>query len=172
MHPSDIKDREFPLALRGYSKKEVKEFLRRTAKILEELLKKNKELSEKRVELQRKLDDYQSKKDQLDELLASAQQKANLLIKQSEEKAHLTIGEAEAMAKKIHQEKDKKLESLQIEIEKLSNRKKLFLSKFRTFLHSQVELLKFYEEDTSEDSAGPLPSPIFGSVKKVTFEED
>ncbi|RLE10268.1 hypothetical protein DRJ04_09325 [Candidatus Aerophobetes bacterium] len=170
---SDIRNKEFSSALRGYNKKEVREFLHALAGVVEELSSKNKQLSEEVAKFQKRLTDYQLKKEELDKLLILAQKKAEMLLKQSEEKAHFTLREAQIKVKKIQEEENKKIEALQREVKRLSNQKSLLLRKIKAFLRSQEELLKFYEEEKDipeENSFRPLSSPP--SRKKIILEED
>lgn len=171
---ADIENKEFSVTLRGYNKKEVKEFLEGLVKIFQELLEENRQFSEKILSLQKKINDHQSKKSQLDNLITSAQKEADRIIKQSQEKANFIIKETLVETKQIQEKERKKLENIKIEIEKLSNKKKLFLKKFKDLLRSQQDLLKFYEEEeiSSQNSGSPLSFSIFDSVKKVIFEED
>jgi len=170
----DIKNKEFSGTLRGYNKKEVKEFLEGLAKIFQELLEENRQSSEKIRILQKKINDYQLEKSQLDNLLTSTQEEADRLIKQSQEKADFIMKEAQIKIKQIQENERKKLENIKTEIEKLFDKKKFFLKKFKDLLQSQQELLKFHEEEetSSKNSGNSLSFPIFDSVKKVIFNED
>lgn len=174
VNPAHIKNKKFSSSFKGFNKKEVKNFITHIAKALEELLEKNKRLSEQVGELKRKVDEYQSKKEKLDNLLVSARKKADRLVKDSQDKAEFTIKEAEVKARKMQEEENKKLKTLKTEVERLSHQKKLFLSKFRTLLRSQVELLKFYgEQDSPSENSTTSPASLLpDSVKKIIFEED
>jgi len=178
--PSYIQKKEFPPALRGYSKTEVRSFLNTIATVYEELLWKNKRLSEKVEVLERKLREYQSKEGEIESLLTSARKNASKIAQESQEKAQFTIKEAEIKATRIVEEGKRKLDEIKREIEKLSAQKRIFLAKFKALLRSQTQLLEFYEEETSLSHASdstssissPLPSPFSSTIKKIIFEED
>lgn len=173
VNPEDIKNKKFSSSFKGYNRGEVKEFISSIAQVLEELMEKNRQLSEQIIKLQQKLNNYQSKERQINTLLTSTREKANTLLKQSEEKATFIIKEAEIKAKKMQEEEERKLEKLKDEAKRLSHQKKIFLSKFKTLLRSQIELLKFYEEDSSlKGSNTPLPFSLSNSIKEVSLEED
>jgi len=174
INPFYIKNKRFSSSLKGYNKKEVEEFLSSIARVFEELLEKNKNLSEKVLELQKKIDEQKTKNEQIEKILSFAKKKADALIKESKERASFTVKEAEIKAQRIREEEEKKLERIKNEIERLSNQKRLFLSKFKALLRSQVELLKFYEEEgtSSEYPSHPPFLSFLGKIKKVSFEEE
>ncbi|MBE0479010.1 DivIVA domain-containing protein [Candidatus Aerophobetes bacterium] len=168
-----IKEKDFSLSLRGYNKKEVKEFIENIAQTLEMFINKNEKLSEEIGELKQKLDEYRLKEEQINSLLTSAREKAEIHIKQSEEKANFIIKEAQISAEKIQQQEQEKLEKLQTEVKRLYHQKKLLIEKLKTFIQTQTELLKFFEEENTSSESFPPPLPFFlnKSVKKVTFDE-
>lgn len=174
MNPSDIQHKEFSLALRGYNKKEVRNFLSVISRAYQELLQKNRKLSEKLNILERKLQEYQSREKNIENTLISAQGSASQIIQQSQEKASITIKEAEIKAKKIIEEGRGELNKIKKEMERLSTQKRNFIIRLKELLTYQQELLQFYEEDTSKtnDSTPPLPSSFFSSGKKIVLEED
>lgn len=174
IHVASIREKNFSISLRGYNKKEVKEFIDEVAQTLETLINKNEKLSQEITQFKQKLDDYRLKEESVHTLIESTRAQTDLQIKQSEEKANLIIKEAEIAAEKIQQQEKKKLEKLQIEIKRLLHQRKLLIEKFKTFLQAQAELLKFFEEENSL-SANSVPTLTFfsnKSLKKVTFEEE
>lgn len=174
MNPSGIRNKEFSAALRGYNKKEVRIFLDTVAEICERLLKENKDLSKKLGELQKRLDDYKSREERLQTLLASAEKKASLIVQEAQREARIIIKEAEIKVRQMIEEENKKLKNIKLEIEKLSKQKRNFLHQFKTFLSSQAEFLKFFEEGTplSNNSRSPLPSQTSRLRNKIFFEDD
>ena len=170
-----IRDREFSIVLRGYNKKEVRDFLDTVAKICEELFEENKKLSEKIEQLQKRLDEYKLKEEKLNTLLTSAEKKASVIVDQSQKEARIIVKEAQVKAKQIIEEGNKKLKNLKLEIEKLSRQKENFIYRFKKLLSSQAEFLKFFEEGTylSTNPRGPLPSQTSHSKSrnKIVFDD-
>jgi len=173
MNISDIRNKDFSVALRGYNRKEVKEFLNELASAIDGLSQENKNLLNQITELKEKVNSYQLREKKIEELITSTQKKTKMLLEESKKKANFIIKEAQIKARKIQEEENRKIEKLKTEVKRLSTQRKLLLNKIKAFIQSQQQLIEFYEEDKEDYSFhSPLPSSTSTPIKKIIIEEE
>jgi len=159
---SHIEIPKFKLSLRGYSQREVDQFLTKLRRDYQEIAHQNEVLGEEVKQLREEIKEYTSKKERLEDALISAQKSAQLISESSQEQAKLTIKDAEIKAHKILEEGERRLEKLRNELVSLNEQKRLFLTKLKSLIKSHSELLDFYEEELPEKE----PPEKEGEVKK------
>lgn len=139
--PMDIHNKEFARKFRGYQEDEVDEFLDAIVDEFEKLHKENIDLKDKVHALEDQVNQYktieQTLKDTLvtaqktaDEVTALAQQKAGMIQKDAEEQAHHVVESANDQVIEIRKE-----------YQEAQKQMKLFQSKYRSLLETQIELI-------------------------------
>jgi cell division initiation protein len=139
--PMDIHNKEFARKFRGYQEDEVDEFLDAIVDEFEKLHKENIDLKDKVHALEDQVNQYktmeQALKDTLvtaqktaDEVTALAQQKAGMIQKDAEEQAHHVVESANDQVIEIRKE-----------YQEAQKQMKLFQSKYRSLLETQIELI-------------------------------
>ncbi|MEA3485706.1 MAG: DivIVA domain-containing protein [Candidatus Aerophobetes bacterium] len=182
---SKISQKKFKKSFRGYNRDKVDEFLAEVAKDYKKLLEENRTLSEEVKKLKREIEDYHSQQEKLKETLISVQKSTQLIEKTARERANLIIKEAKLKADKTIKENETKLEKLREEIIHLGSQKRLLLSKLRSIIETHSELLKFYEDESTEEiiipkkkkqslsSKTPLPhSSAKNDEERIVLEEE
>jgi cell division initiation protein len=159
---SPIEVPKFKVSLRGYSQKDVDQFIIKLRRDYQEIVQQNEVLTEEVKQLREKMKEYTSKKARLEDALISAQRSAQLISESSQEQAKLTIKDAEMKAKKILEEGERRLDKLRNEMVSLNEQKRLFLAKLKSLIKSHSELLDFYEEELPEKE---------GEVKKEMLKD-
>ncbi|WZL78131.1 DivIVA domain-containing protein [Eubacteriales bacterium mix99] len=152
--PMDIHNKEFARKFRGYQEDEVDEFLDAIVDEFEKLHKENIDLKDKVHALEDQVNQYktmeQTLKDTLvtaqktaDEVTALAQQKAGMIQKDAEEQAHHVVESANDQVIEIRKE-----------YQEAQKQMKLFQSKYRSLLETQIELISS-DVAAADDSISP-----------------
>lgn len=120
--PLDIARRDFGLALRGYHRGEVDEFLANVQEEFERIYKENNNLREEVVTLSRQVEQYHAMEDLLKNSILLAQKVAEDIRANAQKEAELVLGQARADRQKNMEEANRELEqiralSLRIRIE-------------------------------------------------------
>jgi len=120
--PLDIARRDFGLALRGYHREEVDEFLANVQEEFERIYKENNGLREEVVTLSRQVEQYRAMEDLLKNSILLAQKVAEDIRANAQKEAELVLGQARADRQKNMEEANRELEqiralSLRIRIE-------------------------------------------------------
>lgn len=145
--PMDVKRQEFKKVFRGYDPVEVETFLGMAASDLEDLLKSNKELKEKVLEIETQLQDYKAIEKTLQQTLAYAQETSARSLENSRKEAQLMISEAEVKASQILEKARANLIFMKEEIAILKAKKTAIVSRLRTLLNSELQLIQALEID-------------------------
>ncbi len=140
--PIEIKNADFPRALRGYNPEKVREFLKTVAEQMEELIRENLTLNERIRDLDGKVEDYRRMENIMKEALLTTQKTTEELKKNAQREAELIISNAKLEAEKILENTKRELRKLKEEIEMLKSKKEGFLWEFKALLDAQVEWLK------------------------------
>ncbi|MBO8142358.1 MAG: DivIVA domain-containing protein [Firmicutes bacterium] len=142
LKPRDIAKTEFKRVWRGYSEKEVDEFVRKLVGEYEALYRHCQDLEARLKEMQDRLDRYAQNEGRIDETLALARQTAADLKAAAEQKAELIVAEARAEASRILREAREKLAGHGARIQQLVRQEEAFRSRFRGLLESYWSLLE------------------------------
>jgi cell division initiation protein len=139
--PLDIARRDFGLALRGYHRGEVDEFLANVQEEFERIYKENNSLREEVVTLSRQVEQYHAMEDLLKNSILLAQKVAEDIRANAQKEAELVLGQARADRQKNMEEANRELE----QIRSLSLRIRI---EMQSFLQLYQDLL------TKSDKAG------------------
>ena len=142
--PLDIKQKEFSISFRGYSKIEVLDFKEDVASVLEELISENKGLKSQLASLKDELKIYNDIETTLKQTMISAQQIKDDMHRSSKKEYDLTIAEAELEANRIITKSREQVINYQTEIEDLKRQKIIFQKELENLLNSHLNLLNTF----------------------------
>jgi len=148
--PLDIRKQEFRKALRGIDPEEVRVFLSLVADEMERLLSEVSRLSEDTQVLRRRNDEFQTLEKTLQSTLVTAERVTADTRENARKEADLLLREAETRAERIVEDARRRLTRLNDEIQELRDRKEVYLSRFRSLVRMQLELLDAHAEDFGE----------------------
>jgi len=143
----DIRKQQFSRIVRGYDRDEVDAFLDMVGTQWQELIDENRRSDEKIKEMQVKLEHYQKVEEALEEAIKSARDNAEKKIKDAEKSATAIMEKAEARAVKITIGAEEERLKIKRETARYSIRQKEMLTKFRSFLSSELEMLAYHEKN-------------------------
>jgi cell division initiation protein len=143
----DIRKQQFSRIVRGYDRDEVDAFLDMVGMQWQELIDDNRRSDEKVTEMQVKLEHYQKVEEALEEAIKSARDSAEKKIKDAEVSAAAILEKAEARSVKITIGAEEERLKIKRETARYSIRQKEMLTKFRSFLTSELEMLAYHEKN-------------------------
>lgn len=153
--PTDIQNKEFERAFRGYEIEDVDDFLDQIAKDLEQLISENAELKEQILQLQEKNRNYQKLEGTMHNAIVVAQETADDVKKNANREAELIRKEAEREARQIIEDARYRSSRIISEQEELFKQAQLFKMRFRSFIEAQLSNLEsedWLNEKKSESS--------------------
>ena len=142
--PLDIKQKEFSVSFRGYSKIEVFDFKEELANVFEELISENNKLKSELIHLQDEIKIYKDIEQTLKQTMITAQQIKDDMHRSSKKEYDLTIAEAELEANRIISKSREQVISYQSEIEELKRQRSIFRNELENILNSHLNLLKTF----------------------------
>lgn len=140
--PLDIHNKEFTRGFRGYDEDEVNDFLDQIIKDYETVIQDKKQLEHKVAELNTKLEHFSSIEETLNKSILIAQETAEDVKHNASKEAKLIIKEAEKNADRIINESLAKSRKIALEIEELRKQSKVYKSRFRMLVETQLEMLE------------------------------
>ncbi|UNC92845.1 DivIVA domain-containing protein [Candidatus Contubernalis alkaliaceticus] len=165
--PLDIQNKEFTVALRGFNRDEVNEFLDRLTKDYETMIKENVLLKEKAEGLDGKLEHYKRIEETLQKAILIAQETAEEVKRNANKEAELIRREAEKDASRIIEEARYRASKVLAEHEDLHKQAQVFKLRLRSLVEAQLSALesetwldfqsggnKYEEEDDLEGRLG------------------
>jgi len=147
--PIDIHNKEFKRSFRGYSEREVDEFLDLLVSDYEGLLRENMDLKETVQQLNTKLEYYQQMENTLHNTLVIAQETAEEVKLSGKKESELIIKEGEIRVQRMLEEATEKVRRMTAEYDELKKQMAVSRSRMRNLLMAQMELLNKTEEDES-----------------------
>ena len=148
--PLDIRKQEFRKSMRGLDGDEVYAFLTTVAEEYETVLSDNKRLRERIVEIEDRLNEFKSMETNLRNTLLTAER----LTAEAKENAHreagLIVREAEMEAERAAEAIRAHTQQLRREILELKKHKDNYISRLRTLLESQQNIVSGFEDDFAE----------------------
>jgi len=147
--PIDIHNKEFKRSFRGYSEREVDEFLDLLVSDYEGLLRENMDLKEAVQQLNTKLEYYQQMENTLHNTLVIAQETAEEVKLSGKKESELIIKEGEIRVQRMLEEATEKVRRMTAEYDELTKQMAVSRSRMRNLLMAQMELLNKTEEDES-----------------------
>lgn len=160
--PLEIRKREFKKSLRGYDSEEVMAFLEIVSVELENCVRENAMQKEKMASLEVQIKKYYDMESTLRETLLSAQRAREETIDTAKKHAEVIIREAEVKAAAIIEEGRREINRLRSTFIELKIQKENYLTKIRSMIASQLEMLKnveFVEEKVVEKIDMPVEAP-------------
>ena len=156
--PLDIRKQEFSARVRGIDREEVQAFLQMVASQWEELQEEQRRLEEKVRDLDSKLQHYRNVEEALQEALRTARENAKDALETGRQKANVLVQEAESRAADVNRAAKEERRRLKRQVSRLSSRHQEILTRLRTFLTAEMELLSRYDSHDSIDLLNPIPS--------------
>ena len=148
--PLDIRKQEFRKSMRGLDGDEVYAFLTTVAEEYETVLSDNKRLRERIVEIEDRLAEFKSMETNLRNTLLTAER----LTAEAKENAHreagLIVREAEMEAERAAESIRAHTQQLRREILELKKHKDNYISRLRTLLESQQNIVSGFEDNFAE----------------------
>lgn len=152
--PLDLRKQDFNKKIMGYDVDEVKSFLEMVATELENVNRRNHELEEKLVGLEEQNKTYKKIEQQIQDTLMTAQRVTDEVKVNAQKEADLLLKDAQIRVQKEIQISHEKVLQHQRELAKLRQQKGIFISRFRTLVNSQMEMLNILQSDDEEAGAG------------------
>ncbi len=140
--PLDIQNKEFSLALRGFNREEVNDFLDRLTKDYEEIIKENVQMKEQAESLEGKLEHYKKIEETLQKAIVIAQDTAEEVKRNASKEAELIRREAEKDAARIIEEARYKASRIVAEHEDLNKQAQVFKLRLRSLVEAQLAALE------------------------------
>ncbi|MCM1992719.1 DivIVA domain-containing protein [Oceanirhabdus seepicola] len=147
LSPNDVNSREFKRAMRGYKRDEVHDFLEDVAEDFEKLYKENGVLKDKVSVLEERLKHYKDMEDTIQKTLVMAQNTAEEAKKNALKESELIIKDANETGARIIDRAKNDVIEINHEYDKLKGEFKIFRSKFRNFMNSQIDMFESLEKD-------------------------
>ena len=139
--PLEIQNKIFTRGIRGYKEVEVDEFLDRVIDSYEQVTNENIELKERVRLLQEQIEKYNTIEKTLNETLVVAQSTAQEVAHNANKKAQIIIDQAEDRGRQIVEEANIRAKSVQNEYLESKKELQLFMSKFKSLLQTQLEMV-------------------------------
>lgn len=143
--PNEIRKQKFKTRFQGYDPAEVNSFLNVVSNELEDAVKQNKSMMEKIITLEADLKNYRNIEKLLHETLMQAQETSSKAIENARKEAQLHLQETEIKASNILDKARNDLTSLKEQIIILKAKKDSIVSRLKTLLQSELELIKALE---------------------------
>lgn len=137
----EIQQKEFPTGFRGYTREEVRTFLREVSDDVELLVRENISLKEEIARQEAEIGRYRSREKLLEETLVSAQKAAGDLQDQARREADLILAQAQLDARKLLEQAHARRVELLSEIGGLEGQRVQFEAQIRQIVESHLELL-------------------------------
>ncbi|MDD3839352.1 MAG: DivIVA domain-containing protein [Clostridia bacterium] len=156
--PMEIHNKEFSRSFRGYNDDEVDEFLDKVVADYEKMYKENMEIKDKLALIDDQIKSYKKMESALKETLITAQKTADEVTNNAHQKSELIISEAEQKAKQIIEEANKEVIEIKKEFERNRKQFKIFKSRFKSLLETQLEMIDDEENlfEYDEYDASPV----------------
>lgn len=147
--PMEIQQKEFSRGLRGYSTREVRNFLEMVASVYAELVADVNELREQLNRKDHELQEHREREYTLRETILTAQKTADDLRRNAQREAELTVAEASLRADEIVKNAHQRVVQLQGQIQELKRQRAeaecdlvAVLDKHRKILDVQQQVMK------------------------------
>ncbi len=152
MTPLDIRQKRFEQKFRGYSQKEVLDFLESVASEFEEVVRETISLKDDARRLQAQVDRHVEKEQAFQEMLLAAQKVSQDVKDQAKKEAEVVLAQAELQGEKIVAHANNRLAELIREINELKRQKVQFTSQVESMIESHKRLLETYTTEGGEVS--------------------
>lgn len=142
LSPLDVQRKEFSRAMRGYKEPEVDLFLNEVMETLEKYVNENLELKERLERSEKDLHRYSLMERTLSETLVIAKKTADDLMAGAQQKAELIIQTAEEEAKRRVHETEQEHTAVKSRYEEARRELITYRTRFRSMVQAQLEMLE------------------------------
>jgi cell division initiation protein len=164
--PLEIRQQQFPLRFRGLDPGEVDKFLELVASDMEELIRENARLRDGLAKKDQDLQRMQKGDDELKKALMAIQQIREEWVGRAEKQAEQVLMESELKARQLYTEAERKLESLQHDLQELRHQKHQLGSQIRRILEEHLRLLEAMEDEEGTPTA--LQPPLSDTSESLS----
>ncbi|MBM7552834.1 DivIVA domain-containing protein [Thalassobacillus pellis] len=140
--PLDIHNKEFTRGFRGYDEDEVNEFLDQVIKDYERIIRDKKALEEKVDHMNERLGHFNNIESTLNKSILVAQESAEEVRSNANKESKLIVKEAEKNADRIINEALQKSHRISVEVEELKKQAKVFKTRLRMLVETQLEMIE------------------------------
>jgi cell division initiation protein len=148
--PLDVRKAAFRKVIRGVDPEEVTAFLEVVAENYEQVLQDNAKLTERVQGLEERIQQYQGMERLLQDSMLTAERLAAESRDTSRQESERRIQEAQKRAERILEDSRERLRNLNREIVELSQRKDLYVQRFRSLIEAQLLYLEDHQQDMAE----------------------
>ncbi len=145
--PSDIQNKVFEKAVRGYKEEDVDIFLDELTADYDNLLKENESLKQRIVELGDRIEEYKNQESTVLQTLETAKSLMNDISVSAEKRAEILLKNAELDAELKQKQAKENLERLQSEEAELGRRVASIRSRFKNILEGELERFEGLTEE-------------------------
>jgi cell division initiation protein len=152
--PLDLRQTEFRLSLRGFSREDVRTFLLDAANDYEQALRELARVQDQLRELQAEIGGYRDREAALCETLLTAQRLADQIRDNAEQEGQMVVREAEGRADLLLQKTQTRLEEMEREIQDTRTRRRdaeLSLETSIATLSAALHALRARDQKEKED---------------------
>lgn len=150
--PTEIYNREFGTALRGYARDDVEEFREEVMRAFEALVKENAELRQQTEQLNEKLSHYYNLEQTLHNALVVAQETSEEVKRNAKHEAELIIKQAEVEARETQERAFSQKAKLEGDLDELRSRINLYRERVRRMIQAQLDMLSTEAQDISDEA--------------------
>lgn len=133
---------KFNTSVNGYNKDQVNAFVNHVVKEYESMLLKLKERDEKIKKLASRLENIENMETSLNKAILVAEDSSNQIRKIARDEANVIIENAKKNASRIVNDSLMKAEKVDLEVDQLKRRLKIYKSRIRQVVEEQLEMVK------------------------------
>ncbi|HEY8418543.1 MAG TPA: DivIVA domain-containing protein [Limnochordales bacterium] len=148
LKPRDLAKVEFKRVFRGYSEKEVDEFVEKVVAEYEKVYQRNQELEEEVQRLRARVRKYEQNEGQFEEALELARQMARDIKAAAEQRATAILAEARTQVAALLRQAREQMDAHAARVRELTRQEEAFRSRFRDLLESYWALLEEERRDS------------------------
>ena len=137
---------KFNTSINGYNKEQVNAFVNQFVKEYESMLQKLKDRDEKIKKLASRLENIENMETTLNKAILVAEDSSNQIRKIAKDEANLIIENAKKNASRIVNDSLIKAEKVDLEVDQLKRRLKIYKSRIRQAVEEQLEMVKDVDE--------------------------
>lgn len=149
--PSDIENKQFARAKKGYDPDEVDDFLDLIILDMEKLIRENRQLKEELGKANVQVDKHMNTETSVYETLEAAKSLMNDIAASAERRAEILLKNAELEASIITKDARESVSKLTEEANRLRTKLEMLKGRYKNLLESELERLDFVGSDILED---------------------
>ncbi len=149
--PSDIENKQFSSAKKGYNKDEVDEFLDLIILDMEKLIRENRQLKEELSKAHVQVDKHMSSETSVYETLEAAKSLMSDIAASAERRAEILLKNAEMEADLITKEAKESISRLTEEAGRMKTKVEMLRGRYKNLLETELERIDFIGNDLFVD---------------------